>query len=249
MDQQRILIVEDDPAIRMGVRDALEFSGFGVIEAADGPTGLQAALEAGVDLVLLDIMLPGFDGLELLGQLRQAGCWVPVIVLTARGELEDRVRGLRLGADDYVVKPFNAGELIARVEAVLRRSAERAAALESIEVLGRHVDFARREVSHADGSTTQLTQREAALLAYLAMHRGKAVSREELLLHVWGIALRGTHTRTVDMTIARLREQLKARNSDEEGGQEVILTVRGKGYMLAIDHGPSTNTKTKDVSR
>ncbi len=249
MDQQRILIVEDDHAIRMGVRDALEFSGYGVVEAADGPTGLQTALEAGVDLVLLDIMLPGCDGLEVLGQLRQAGCWVPVIVLTARGESEDRVRGLRLGADDYVVKPFNAGELIARVEAVLRRSAERSAALERIEILGRHIDFARQEVRHADGTTTRLTQREAALLAYLATHRGKAVSREELLLHVWGIALRGTHTRTVDMTIARLREQLKPRGNCTEEAREVILTVRGKGYMLATENEPRTDTKTKGVSR
>lgn len=229
MPLARVLVVEDDSAIRRGVRDALEFSGYGVLEAADGKEGLEVAGSAEIDIVLLDIYMPKRDGLSVLAELRRVRPALPVIFLTAKGEAEDRVRGLRLGADDYIVKPFNAGELLARVEAVLRRSAERPRPVHRLELEGRVVDFERREVSFADGRRAVLAQREAELLEYLASNRGRAISRDELLRRVWGVDPRGVQTRTVDMAIARLREQL----GDDPAAPAVVVTVRGKGYMLA----------------
>lgn len=229
MPLARVLVVEDDTAIRRGVRDALEFAGYSVLEAADGKEGFEIASGAAVDLVLLDIYMPRRDGFEVLADLRRVRPSLPVIFLTARGEAEDRVRGLRLGADDYVVKPFNAAELLARVEAVLRRSAERPRPVRELRVSGRTVDFERREVELADGSRAVLAQREAEVLEYLASNRGRAISRDELLQRVWGVDPRGVQTRTVDMAIARLREQL----GEDPGEPRIVLTVRGRGYMLA----------------
>jgi two-component system, OmpR family, alkaline phosphatase synthesis response regulator PhoP len=231
-----VLVVEDDPAIRRGLVDALKFSGYAVREAADGEAGLQAALAPGVDLILLDILMPRLDGLQLLEQLRQTKPALPVIFLTARGQEEDRVRGLKSGADDYIVKPFSIGELMARVEAVLRRSPERPQRLDTLDLDGTTVDFERRELIHADGARAVLPQREAELLAYLAAHRGRAIGREELLLRVWGVDPRGVATRTVDMAVARLREQLR----DDPDRPRVIITVRGKGYMLAAPESVHT---------
>jgi DNA-binding response OmpR family regulator len=227
-----VLIVEDDAAIRRGLVDALRFGGYTVREAADGKAGLEAAMADGIDLVLLDILMPKMDGLEVLTELRKARPALPVIFLTARGQEQDRVKGLKLGADDYVVKPFSIGELIARVEAVLRRSPERPVGLETLEIAGRIIDFARREITlpPSEGAKReQIPQREADVLAYLAAHRGRAVSREELLARVWGVDPRGVTTRTVDMAIARLRTLLR----DDPDLPGVIATVRGKGYMLA----------------
>lgn len=231
MPMSRILVVEDDAAIRRGVADVLNFNGYHVLEAADGRAGLDTAVTAEVDLVLLDILMPKMDGLQVLKELRVARPAVPVIFLTAKGEEEDRVRGLRLGADDYVVKPFGPDELIARVEAVLRRSAERPKPVRSLSISGRNIDFERRELTRSDGSTTTLSQREAEVLLYLASNPGRAVSRDELLSRVWGIDPRGVQSRTVDMTIARLREELR----DDPADPKVIVTVRAKGYMLARD--------------
>lgn len=224
-----ILLVEDDGAIRRGVGDALRFSGYTVHEAADGEAGLELCLSVDADLVLLDIMMPKKDGLEVLEDLRRARPSMPVIFLTARGEETDRVRGLRLGADDYVVKPFGVEELLARVEAVLRRSAERPTQTPTLEIAGRMIDFERREARLPDGTTATLSAREAEVMQFLAANRGRAVSREELLQKVWGFDPRGTHTRTVDMTVARLREHL----GDDPAAPSVIRTVRGKGYVLA----------------
>lgn len=231
MPLARILVVEDDTAIRRGLVDTLEFGGYDVVEAADGEAGLKAADGAEIDLALLDILMPKMDGMALLQALRAARPSLPVIFLTARGEEEDRVRGLRLGADDYVVKPFGARELLARVEAVLRRSAERPQTINTLEVAGRSIDFERRELRH-NGSCVTLSEREAELLAYLARNPGRAISREELLQRVWGVDPRGVHTRTVDMAVARLREQLH----DDPAEPKVVLTVRGKGYMLAAGY-------------
>jgi DNA-binding response OmpR family regulator len=217
-----VLVVEDDPAIRRGVVDALEASGYRAIESADGESALQQGLARDPDLVLLDIMLPRRDGFSVLQELRRARPALPVIMLTARGSEEDRVRGLKGGADDYVVKPFNASELLARVEAVLRRSAERPRLSGTVELPGCAVDLERREVTR-DGRTSELSQREAELLRYLASARGHPVSRDELLQRVWGLDPRGITTRTIDMHIARLREKL---------GGDVVRTVRGQGYML-----------------
>lgn len=226
----RVLVVEDDEAIRRGVCDALEMSGYDTVEAADGQRGAEIALAGGFDLVLLDLMMPRKDGLEVLREIRGAHPGMPVIILTAMGEQEHRVKGLRLGADDYVVKPFGVEELIARVEAVLRRSAERPRGVKSIDIAGRRVDFQRRELTY-NGQTTTLPQLEADLLAYLAQHPGRAVGRDELLQRVWGVDPRGMQTRTVDMAVARLREQLH----DDATNPEVIKTVRGKGYVLAAE--------------
>ena len=228
MTLARVLVVEDDSAIRRGVRDALEFAGYAVLEAVDGRQGFEVASTAEIDMVLLDIYMPRRDGLSVMEELRRVRPGLPVIFLTAKGEAEDRVRGLRLGADDYIVKPFNAGELLARVEAVLRRSAERPKPLRRLVLDGRTIDFERREVSLADGRKVVLAQREAEVLEYLASNRGRAISRDELLQRVWGVDPRGVQTRTVDMAIARLREQL----GDDPASPAVVVTVRGKGYML-----------------
>lgn len=224
-----ILVVEDDAAIRRGLADALRFSGYSPREAADGEAGLEAAITGEIDLVLLDLLMPKMDGLTMLRELRRVKPALPVIILTARGEEHDRVRGLKEGADDYVVKPFSATELLARVEAVLRRSAERPQFTPVLTIAGCSIDFKRREARLADGTTTLLSEREAEFLAYLAANRGRAITREELLSRVWGLDPRGVQTRTVDMTVARLREVLH----DDPTTPKVILTVRARGYMLA----------------
>jgi len=230
MPKARIVVVEDEPAIRRGVSDALRLSGYEVTEAPDGAAGLHEAAAAGVDLVLLDIMLPKRDGLEVLAELRRSNPTRPVILLTARGSEDDRVRGLKMGADDYVVKPFSAKELIARVEAILRRTLRPIAEVRLVKVGGGTIDLHRREVRWPDGGRADLSETEAALLTYLVSNRERAVSREELLSRVWGIGTAGLETRAVDMHVARLRAKLK---SHENGGDppEAIVTVRAHGYM------------------
>lgn len=225
----RILTVEDDAAIRRGIVDALTFAGYDVIEAADGREGCKTAIAREYDLLLLDMVLPGMSGLEILKEVRNARPTLPVIILSARGEERDRVNGLKLGADDYVVKPFSVDELLARVEAVLRRSPARPTDVEQLQIHGGCVDFARCEIRFDDGERTALSERELALLRYFACHAGRAVEREELLANVWQIDARGVSTRTIDMHVARLREKLR----DTNGEAKVIQTVHGKGYMLA----------------
>lgn len=242
MPHATVVVAEDDAPIRRGVRDALAFAGYRVLEAADGQAGLDLALGADADLVLLDILMPRLDGLQVLRELRRARPALPVIFLTARGEEEDRVRGLRLGADDYVVKPFSAEELLARVEAVLRRSAERPRARAALCIAGRTIDFERREASFPDGRRAALSARESELLAYLAANPARAVSRDELLSRVWGLDPRGVHTRTVDMTVTRLRGLL----GDDPANPCIILTVRGRGYMLA-EPEPDTTSRPADA--
>jgi DNA-binding response OmpR family regulator len=226
---RRVLVVEDDPAIRRGVVAALAFAGYDVLEAADGPRGLALAETAEVDLVLLDVVLPGTDGLEILRRVRESRPTRPVILLTARAAEDDRVGGLAAGADDYVVKPFSVRELLARVEAVLRRSPERPRPVEVIECDGLVVDLARREIRHADGDRVELSEKEAELAAYLAAHAGRAISREELLRRVWRLDPRGVTTRTIDMHVMRLREKLR----DDTAAPRRVLTVRGQGYAWA----------------
>jgi two-component system alkaline phosphatase synthesis response regulator PhoP len=228
-DPRRVLVVEDDPAIRRGVVAALAFAGYDVLEAADGPRGLVLAETAEVDLVLLDVVLPGTDGLEILRRVRESRPTRPVILLTARAAEDDRVGGLAAGADDYVVKPFSVRELLARVEAVLRRSPERPRPVAVIACDGLVVDFARREIRHADGDRVELSEKEAELAAYLAAHAGRAISREELLRRVWRLDPRGVTTRTIDMHVMRLREKLR----DDTTAPRRVLTVRGQGYAWA----------------
>lgn len=251
MPKARVVVVEDEPAIRRGIADALRLTGYDVTEAADGPAGLKEGVAGGIDLVLLDLMLPKRDGMEVLAELRRVCPTRPVIILTARGSEDDRVRGLKMGADDYVVKPFSARELIARVEAVLRRTLKK-----TIEVtvcrFGRGtIDLQRREVRWADadptkGSTspadrTDLSETEAALLKYLVSNRDRAVSREELLGRVWGIGTAGLETRAVDMHIARLRAKLKDPSGEDH--PEAIVTVRAHGYMA----GPGLTVTEDDA--
>lgn len=235
MSAAKILTIEDDEAIRRGVVDALQFAGYSVIEAGDGDTGMNLATTCAYDLLLLDLVLPGPSGLDILTAIRKGRPTQPVIILSARGEEQDRVNGLRLGADDYVVKPFSVKELLARVEAVLRRSPERPSDVDSIPFQNGHVDLHRSEVCFTDGDRCELSQREADLLRYLACHRGRAIARDELLAHVWQISPRGVSTRTIDMHIARLRDKLRDNPSDPR----IVLTVRGKGYMLAALKGVS----------
>jgi len=229
MASRRILVIEDDTAIRQGIVDALTFHGFVVTEAADGNAGLAAALVGDCDLILLDLILPGKQGLDILKEIRLIRPALPVIILTAKGEEQDRITGLRLGADDYVVKPFSIKELMARIEAVLRRSPERPSDVTRMEIKGAVIDLGRCELRFEDGTRSELSEREGELLGYLVRNRGRAVSREEILMRVWRIEPRGVDSRTIDMHVARLREKLR----DDAGEPQIILTVRGKGYMFA----------------
>lgn len=221
-----VLVIEDDAAIRRGVEDALVFAGHEVITAGDGNTGLRHALGASYALLLLDLMLPGLSGFEILAALREKRPGQPVIILSARGEEADRVRGLRMGADDYVVKPFSVRELLARVEAVLRRSTERPAAVAYWAFPGGVVDLTRREVRHDDGSREDLAAREIELLQYLIAARGRPVPRDELLRQVWKLDPEKFETRTVDMHIANLRSKLR------DSSQSLLRTLRGHGWLL-----------------
>lgn len=230
----RVLTVEDDSAIRRGIVDALRFAGYSPLEAANGETGLAMALQQPYDLLLLDLVLPGRDGLEILRQVRTVRPTQPVIILTARGAESDRVTGLRLGADDYVIKPFSIKELLARIEAVLRRSPERPRDIAQIPFPGGVADLARSEIRFDDGDRAELSEKEVELLRYLAANAGRAISRDELLLRVWQISPRGLATRTIDMHVTRLREKLR----DDPSEPRVVLTVRGKGYMFAEANGP-----------
>ncbi len=228
MSRAVILVVEDDDAIRRGLVDALAFADFAAIEAVDGESGLATASVGDVDLVLLDVLMPRLDGFEVLERLREVRPTLPVIMLTARGQEEDRVRGLGLGADDYVVKPFSINELLARVEAVLRRSPARPLPVEALALPGRTIDFARQEVRFEDGERVGLTEQEVRMLHFFASNRGRVVTRDELLQRVYGLDPQGLTTRAVDMRIARLRERLR----DPAEAPEVILTARGKGYSF-----------------
>ncbi|TWU59209.1 Phosphate regulon transcriptional regulatory protein PhoB [Rubripirellula tenax] len=227
MDPHRILTIEDDAAIRRGITDALRAGGYVAWQAGTFDDAITMAMGKPCDLVLLDLVLPGGDGLDVLATIRRERPLLPVIILTARGESSDRVRGLKLGADDYVVKPFSVDELLARVEAVLRRAPPRAASGVEIEVPDVTVDWATRTLASACG-TEVLSDRESMLLEYLARRSGRVISREELLQGVWQIDAKGLTTRTVDMHVARLREKLRRVCGDVE----LIQTVRGSGYAF-----------------
>ena len=233
MTQATILTIEDDAAIRRGIVDALTFNKYSVIEAGDGDEGLSKSTKAEYDLLLLDLALPGTPGLEILRQVRKLRPTQPVIILTAKGEESDRVAGLKEGADDYVVKPFSIKELMARVEAVLRRTPQRPSNDDLISLPNGEVDFERREIRFNDNSRSELSEKEIELLRYLANNSDRAITRDELLSSVWRLSPKGISTRTSDMHIARLREKLR----DKKDKPEIGLTVRGKGYMWAAGRG------------
>jgi DNA-binding response OmpR family regulator len=229
MNTRRVLVVEDDSAIRQGIMDALKFAGYETLQAPNGNDGMTQGLRATFDLLLLDLILPGHSGFEILKAVREKRPTLPVIILTARGEEHDRVEGLRLGADDYVVKPFSVRELLARVEAVLRRSPERPNGIAKITLPHGVADLERSEIRHNNGQREELSEREGELLRYLAANSGRAISRDEILLRVWRLDPRRMVTRTIDMHIANLRDKLR----DDPNDPKVLLTVRGKGYMFA----------------
>ncbi len=223
-----VLTIEDDVAIRRGVTDALKMSGYGVLEAADGVSGQRLALGEPVDLILLDLSLPLRDGLKVLDAVRRAKPGLPIILITARGSEDDRVLGLRLGADDYLVKPFSFRELMARVEAVLRRSPERSDGALCLALPGGVVDLAAEDVRHDDGERQALTGLEARLLRYLATFPDRLVTRDELLVHVWQLDPNQVQTRSIDIAFSRLRRKLR----DDTRPPRVLITVRGRGYRL-----------------
>jgi two-component system, OmpR family, response regulator len=219
----RLLLVEDDAKLARAVSRGLRHEGFAVDEAVDGE---QALLEAAVwdyDAIVLDVLLPGRDGFEVCRALRERGCWAPVLMLTARGRVDDRIGGLDAGADDYLVKPFDFGELLARLRALLRRApAERPAELRVGDLV---VDPATHGVSRA-GTPVELSAREFAVLEYLARHPGEAVSRTRLIEHVWDRNFYGS-ANIVDVYVGYLRRKL-----EQPFDRPLIRTVRGVGYVL-----------------
>ena len=226
--QMRVLVVEDEEAIRTGLIDVLVFHGYEVDSAATGPDGLEKALTGQFELVLLDIMLPGMDGYEICDRIRAVDRNQPIIMLTAKTSDEEIVQGLKLGADDYVPKPFSIQQLVLRIEAVLRRSQlgqeqARTLSIGSIEIDTENL------VGLNGSDEIAFTKREIEVLSYLARNSARPVSREELLSKVWGYA-RGLdiETRTVDIHIAKLRRKIE--NDPRE--PEKLVTVRGAGYRL-----------------
>jgi DNA-binding response OmpR family regulator len=233
MKDSRILVIEDEPDLRAGLQHNLELEGFEVDVAGDGKQGLRRALQDNPSLILLDLMLPGLAGIEVLRQLRKAGKATPVIIVSAKGQDRDKVAGLELGADDYITKPFALTEMMARIRAVLRRTQARTApatpAGEAAPVLhfpGLVVDFKRFTVTR-DGQEIQLSRYEAEILRMLIQRRGEVVSRQDLLREVWGYVHLPT-TRTVDNHIARLRKKLE---QDVDAPRHVV-TVHGLGYRF-----------------
>jgi DNA-binding response OmpR family regulator len=231
----RILVIEDDPAIRMGLVDTLRAKGYDVVSAGRGGEGISCFREQTPDLVVLDLMLPDMEGFDVCRTLKQPGNPdVPVIILTARGAELDRVRGLELGADDYVTKPFSLMELLARIGAVLRRSrrheAVEAAAPEVEEIrFGEiHISFRRHEGRKGD-RLLDLSDRAFTILRVFARHRGEVLSREQLLEEAWGMS-RGLNTRTVDNHVVKIRKAIE----DDPNNPRYLVTVHGIGYKLAV---------------
>ena len=225
---QRILLVEDEPGLVLTLTDRLSSEGYDVESVLDGESGLQQAMSGGFDLMILDVMLPRKSGFDVCQDLRREGVNIPILMLTARTQVVEKVLGLRLGADDYLTKPFDFMELVARVEALLRRARqERIPQLNGYQFGRVHVDFERALVLR-DEKPVVLSAREFQLLRYMIERRGAVLTRDELLTEVWGY-LAMPSTRTVDVHVAWLRQKL------EENPQvpQHILTIRGLGYKFA----------------
>jgi two-component system alkaline phosphatase synthesis response regulator PhoP len=225
---ERILLVEDEPGLRLTLGDRLRGEGYAVEAAANGEEGLSRAAAGPFDLIILDIMLPRKSGLDVCRDLRQQGIRTPILMLTARGQTADKVLGLKLGADDYLTKPFEMPELLARAEALLRRAAQPPYHPGSVHEFGSlRVDLLRTEVLR-DGELVPLSAKEFHLLRYFIEHRGETLSREQLLTEVWGYGAMPA-TRTVDVHVAWLRQKLER----DPKQPELILTVHGLGYKFA----------------
>jgi two-component system, OmpR family, alkaline phosphatase synthesis response regulator PhoP len=222
-----ILLVEDEEALRMTLGDRLRSEGYVVDCAADGDEGFDKATRLPFDLILLDVMLPRRDGFDVCRGIREAGLITPILMLTALGQTADKVKGLKIGADDYVTKPFNMQELMARVEALLRRAPTRPTLQQDIIQFGNiRVDIRGTEATR-DGMPINLSAREFQLLRYFVEHPGATLSREELLTQVWGYSEQ-TFTRTVDVHVAGLRQKLES----EPRQPKYFLTVQGIGYKF-----------------
>ena len=229
--QIRVLVVEDEEAIRTGLIDVLVFHGYEADSAATGPEGLEKALTGKFELILLDIMLPGMDGYEICDRIRAVDRNQPIIMLTAKTSDDEIIHGLKLGADDYVPKPFSIQQLVLRIEAVLRRSQVGQKQARTLSI--GNVEIDTENLSGLNGSEEIVfTKREIEVLSYLASNSDRPVSREELLLKVWGYA-RGLdiETRTVDIHIAKLRRKIEA----DPKQPERLITVRGAGYRIVMD--------------
>jgi two-component system alkaline phosphatase synthesis response regulator PhoP len=228
----RLLLVEDEPGLVMTLTDRLNAEGYEVEDAGDAETALRAACSGQFDAILLDVMLPRGNGFDVCRALRQRGIDTPILMLTARGQVIDRVVGLKLGADDYLVKPFEMAELLARVEALLRRSARQTAAgaagADTFRFGDVSVDFRKAEVTR-NGEPLELSAREFKLLRYFIEHRGATLSRDELLNEVWGYNSMPS-TRTVDVHVAWLRQKLE----DNPRHPQYILTIHGLGYKFSV---------------
>ena len=227
--RRRLLLVEDDPTLRQALTFNLTREGYEVATASDGETALEAARNDRLDLVLLDVMLPGMSGVEVLRVLRREGVTTPVIILSAKGDEIDRVVGLKVGADDYIAKPFSRPELLARIEAVLRRQrreADEPDRQERLDFGQVQIDVARREVT-IDGEPVHLTTKEFDLLAHMAASPGRIFTRDQLLARIWGYDYLGDG-RTVDVHVSWLRGKLRG-----DAGHDYFRTVRGVGYAFS----------------
>jgi two-component system alkaline phosphatase synthesis response regulator PhoP len=226
----KILLVDDEDALRMTIGDRLRSAGYDVDYAADGASGLQKATDLPFDLIILDLMLPGRDGFSVCEEIRKAGLIAPILMLTARGQVEDKVKGLRTGADDYVTKPFHMVELVARVEALLRRVPAGLAGKSVLMGVDRfgdvRIDRRGTAVTRA-GEAVNLSAREFQLLTYFVDHPGTTLSRENLLTEVWGYNA-SAYTRTVDVHVASLRQKLEA----DPRQPRYIVTVQRLGYKF-----------------
>lgn len=223
---RKILLVEDDQILAIALRKGLESEGYRVEVAGDGLAGQRAAMEKGFDLLILDVMLPRQSGFEVCEQLRAAGNDTPIIMLTARDMEVEKVQGLKLGADDYITKPFSLSELFARIEAVLRRSRRAMEELNTYQFEGVKLNFKTFSASKG-GEPLDLSAREFRLLQFLIEHRGEVVTRDQLLNHVWSYNSFPT-TRTVDQHIAKLRQKIE----DTPNNPRFLLTVHGLGYKF-----------------
>jgi two-component system alkaline phosphatase synthesis response regulator PhoP len=225
--QKRLLLVEDELGLVLTLSDRFRMEGYEVETAADGNAGLALGLSGSYDLVLLDVMLPGKNGYDVCREIRAKGIETPIMMLTARGQVVDKVVGLKLGADDYITKPFDVIELLARMEALLRRAPNVVKPSSTYQFGEVRIDFRKAEVVRR-GLHVVLSAREFTLLRYLIDNRGATVSREELLNQVWGHQAIPT-TRTVDVHVAWLRQKLE----DNPKYPQYILTIRGIGYKFA----------------
>ncbi len=222
-----ILVVEDEDAIRDGLADVFVYHGYDVTAVADGREGLERALSGAYHLIVLDLMLPSVDGFTICDEVRRKDRSQPIVMLTAKGDEDDIIRGLESGADDYVTKPFSVRELVARVEAVLRRSQKLVADHEKVRWEGMTVD-PRTLTAQVSGRTIELTRRETDILRYLIRNADRPVSRKELLGEVWGYRDPDIETRTVDIHIAKLRRKIE----EDPDAPRRIRTVRGEGYRI-----------------